>query len=102
MIIRSPTFKLLRGLNLNEGPGSDIIPPIFFVRFTDSLTQPMKLVFNRSYSIFSTEWKKANVVPIHKNFLKTEITNYRPISILNVLSKCFKIIVLNHIYHTIL
>ena len=33
------------------------------------------------------EWKMSNVIPIHKSWGKTEANNYRPISLLCIISK---------------
>ena len=39
---------------------------------------------------FSTEWKKANVVPVHKKGDKKILKNYRPISLLPIAGKIFE------------
>ena len=38
-------------------------------------------------SVFPSKWKEAKVVPLHKNGPQEEVNNYRPISILPVMSK---------------
>ena len=38
-------------------------------------------------SVFPSKWKEAKVTPLHKNGPHEEINNYRPISVLPVLSK---------------
>lgn len=95
--------KLLKNLDLNKGPGSDGLPPILFVSCMKSLAMPIALIFNRCISCgyFPKIWKTAHIVPVHKKGLKTAIPNYRPISILNVLSKLFEKVVHQHIYSTI-
>ena len=42
---------------------------------------------------FPSLWKFANVTPVHKKDAKCELTNYRPISILPVMSKVLEMIV---------
>ena len=56
--------------------------------------------FNNSVysSIFPTELKKADIVPIHKKKSKFDIKNYRPVSILPVLSKIFERCMFDQIY----
>ena len=38
-------------------------------------------------SVFPSKWKEAKVTPLHKNGPHEEVNNYRPVSILPVLSK---------------
>ena len=38
-------------------------------------------------SMVPNEWKHAKVIPIHKSGLRSKTDNYRPISILPILSK---------------
>ena len=47
-----------------------------------------------SEGIIPTEWKAAKVTPLHKSGPRTELENYRPISVLPALSK-----ILEHIVH---
>lgn len=92
--------KLLKSLDCSKGAGSDCIPPIFFAKTTQSLADPLCRIFNICFDIgyFPEVWKTANIVPIHKKGTKLLIDNYRPISILNVLSKVMERIVHNNIY----
>ena len=39
---------------------------------------------------FSTEWKKANVVPVHEKGDQQILKNYRPISLLPIYGKFFE------------
>ena len=56
------------------------------------LTYPMKWVK------FPTGWKQANVVPIYKKGDKVLINNYRPVSLLSIISKCLEHCIFNKIY----
>ena len=47
---------------------------------------------------FPDSWSTARVTPIYKNGEKDEKSNYRPISILHVISKLFEKLVLNPLY----
>ena len=53
---------------------------------------PLSLLFNNSINNgkFPQLFKHATVIPIHKKGPKDEISNYRPISLLNVFSKIFE------------
>lgn len=64
-----------------------------------SLLRPLEILFNSSISqgIFPELLKTAVVVPIYKAGSNSEIKNYRPISILSVISKIFEYIIKNRI-----
>ena len=53
-----------------------------------SLTKLMNICIERG--AFPTAWKQAKVTPIHKQNSKSDKNNYRPISVLPVLSKVFE------------
>ena len=65
------------------------------------------MIFNKSLQLGSlpSDWKLANVVPVHKKGAKDHVENYRPISPLPIVSKVFERFVLNnikdHLYHVI-
>ena len=64
-------------------------------------------IFNKSLQLGSlpSDWKLANVVPVHKKGAKGHVENYRPISLFPIVSKVFERCVLNsikdHLYHVI-
>ena len=47
---------------------------------------------------FSYQWKKANVVPVHKKSDKQSLKNYRPISLQPIFGKFFERIIYNNIF----
>ena len=47
---------------------------------------------------FPQEWKKANVVPVHKKNDKQLVKNYRPISLLPICGKIFERILYNSLF----
>ena len=52
----------------------------------------LRYMFNQSLSngIFPDDWKSSRVSPIHETGSKDDCGNYRPISILSVVSKIFE------------
>lgn len=95
---------LILKLDGAKSAGSDAIPPIFILNCAASLPRPLEIIFNRSIKegIFPKHWKDAHIVPIHKKSSKAIISNYRPISILNIFSKIFERIVYNNIFSVIM
>ena len=41
--------------------------------------------------VFPINWKKSNIVPVHKEDNKNLIKNYRPINLLSIFNKIFEI-----------
>ena len=58
-----------------------------FVRLTTVFTACLR------ENIWSSLWKEAQVVPVHKKSSRSDPKNYRPISLLSVVGKVFKRIV---------
>ena len=65
------------------------------------LCVPLKIIFDNilETGIFPDQWKEANVTPVHKKNDKQIISNYRPISLLPVLSKVFERIIFKNLYN---
>ena len=55
-------------------------------------TYTLAVIVNSSFTegIFPNALKSARVVPVHKGGSKTEVTNYRPISLLSSFSKIYE------------
>ena len=66
----------------------------------DSLCRPLELIFKDCLTngIFPSDWKKGNIVPVHKKNDKQRLNNYRPISLLPICSKIFERIIFNEIF----
>lgn len=96
-------FNKISKLDSNKGAGPDGIPTYFISKLAVSLQVPLSLIYNTSLlqGSFPDKWKQAAVVPILKNGSKAEVSNYRPISILNVLAKVFESLVYDRLYHHI-
>ena len=64
------------------------------------LSPSLTYLFNLSLekSIFPEEWKSARVTPLFKSGSKTDCNNYRPISVLSIVSKVFERIVYDQVY----
>jgi hypothetical protein len=96
--------KVISGLNVSKANGQDGISNKFIMLLCESLSEPLTEFFNYSLrnGIFPTKWKSANVVPIFKKGDNTLPTNYRPVSLLNCLSKVFEKVVANRLITYIL
>ena len=84
--------KLLSNINSNKANGPDAIHGKILKCCAVSLSYPLSLLFKLSYNTGSipSEWKLANVVPIHKKGSKENVENYRPISLTCLVMKIFE------------
>ena len=62
---------------------------------------PPQLLFKSMLveGIFPEDWKKSNVVPVHKKESKNLIKHYRPISLLPIFSKIFETFIFNSLFN---
>ncbi|CAB3982957.1 Hypothetical predicted protein [Paramuricea clavata] len=81
--------SVLRNLDNNKAHGPDEIPARLLTETAYQIAPSLCLLFNKSLKsgIVPREWKLANVVPIHKKGDKDHAENYRPISLLSLVSK---------------
>lgn len=60
------------------------VPIIFYVKLKDALSLPLSIIFNKSLSegVFPSKWKLNFISPTYKSGNKSDVTNYRPVSII--------------------
>ena len=82
-------LKIIRNLDPNKTHGHDMISFRMVKICDDSICKPLKLIFQSCLESgkFPSEWKKANVVPIHKKGNEQILKNYRPISLFPITGK---------------
>lgn len=90
-------YNILSHLNVRKSSGIDEIPPRLLRECATGISESLSTVFNRSFTSarFPTAWKQALVIPIFKRGDKSSPGNYRPISLLPILSKVLERIVNN-------
>ena len=88
-------------LKSNKGFGPDQISPKFIKFGGHVLITPLTNLFNKSLQCAKVPklWKRANVIPVHKKDSRSLITNYRPVSLLSVMSKMMERIIFKHLYN---
>ena len=87
--------KALQNLQVSKAPGIDNIPSIFLRDGADILSKPITQLVNLSLKLssFPNEGKIAKVKPLFKKGSRLDPKNYRPVSLLPVLSKIFERVV---------
>ena len=105
-LIISPedVLVVLLNLDIHKAVGQDQIPPRLLKECAHQIAPSLSLLFNRSLSEGSLpdEWKLANIVPVHKKGEKTDVVNYRPISLLCIVSKVLERCVLSKLKDNLL
>ena len=81
--------NLLNKLDLNKVTGLDGVAAYFLTISKSSIAPVILLICNLSIQtgIFSYMWKKAKLMPVYKVDDRLEKSNYRPIFIIDVISK---------------
>ena len=80
---------LLKTLDSNKATGPDEIPARLLKVTASTIAPSLCKLFNKSLRLgmVPEEWKLANVVPVFKKGEKDHCENYRPISLLSIVSK---------------
>ena len=92
---------IIKNLNVNKAHGGDQLSIRMIKACVSSISLLFKLIFKSMINEddFPEDWKKSNVVPIHKKESKNLIKNYRHISLLPIFSKVFQRIVFNALFN---
>ena len=88
-----PIYFSFEPTNPVEATGFDKIPPKFVKLSAEVLSTPLSIAINNSlkYGVFPDDAKNASVIPLDKGKPNTnEISNFRPVSILNTFSKIYE------------
>lgn len=93
--------KILKDLNPNKAHGFDSISKKMIQICGDSIVRPLSAIFKNALKsgTFPENWKKGNIVPVHKKSSKQQVNNYRPISLLPIFGKVFEKVIFNNLFN---
>ena len=96
-------FEKMSSLKSCFDPGPDGIPSHFLKLCSPILSLPVSFLFNLSLSsgYFPHRWRLAYIIPLHKSGDRTQVTNYRPISILSPLGKLLECFVSEYLFSSL-
>ena len=85
-------YQELIRLNTNKSTGPDESSGTLLKNCALPIAYPLQLLFNLSFKTGSlpAKWELAHIVPIHKKGDKSNIENYRPISLTCIIFKIFE------------
>ena len=97
----SNVYHLLHGLSSNKATGVDKISSEIIKIAAPAISDSLTYIFNQAItlSFFPHEWKTARVIPLYKNGQRNLPGNYRPISVLPVISKIMERILYDQLYN---
>ena len=103
-ISTSEVVEILRNLDTNKAAGPDEIPARILKKTAEKIAASLAEFCNKSLLLetLPEEWKLANVVPVYKKEKKEHVENYRPVSLLSVVSKVMERCVFNAIKYAVL
>ena len=91
---------LLSTLDLKKAAGDDGVPTRLLRLTAKSIAPHIHHLFNLSlkHGQLPQEWKQATVTPVYKKGNRSLASNYRPISLLSILSKVLERIIFKRLY----
>ena len=101
LFTKDKIVKIIKNLNPNKAHGLDMISICMLKIYGDSFLKPLELIFKSCIESrkLPIEWRKANVVPVHKKYNKQLIESYRPISLLPVSGKILEQTIYNKMFN---
>ena len=92
--------SFLHNLDTSNASGLDGLPSMLLKNCAQQIAPSLCTLFNHSLKCgrLPLEWKSANITPLHKKHLKELAENYRPISLLPIVSKVLERCVYSQFY----
>ena len=90
--------KIIQNLDSNKAHGHNL--SIRLLKICDSVCELLETIFKQALltAVFPSEWKKGNIVPIHKKGDKQNIKKYQPVSLLLICGKIFERLIFNEMF----
>ena len=99
--IKEDDIILIKTLNPNKAHEWDNVFIRMIQQCGKSVIKPLKFLFESSVTagIFPEDWRKGNIIPVHKKEIKNCLKNYRSISLLPIVSKIFERLIFNSLFN---
>ena len=97
----SIVLSFLKKIDEKKATGLDRIPSKLLKMAASIIAPSLTSIFSKSIltGLYPNDWKAAKVTPLLKKGIKSDPNNYRPISVIPVVSKVFEKIVYSQLYH---
>ena len=82
----------MRNIDEKKATGLDMTPSKLSKMAAHIVAPSLTAIFTKSVitGTYPTEWKMARVTPVFKKGVKSDLNNYRPISVIPVVTKVFE------------
>ena len=89
----------ISAINVRKATGPYRIPSNLLKLLKSVISKPLEIIFNASFArgILPNKFKIARVLPVFKNGIQTNMSNYRPISLLSVFNRILEKIMYNRL-----
>ena len=100
-IVEQDVIDAISVLQVNKAVGPDFVSHKMLKETIFSVTTHLCFLFNRSLkeSLFPTQWKISNVLPLFKKGDSSELSNYRPVFLLSCVGKIMERVVFKYVYN---
>ena len=97
-------LKIIQSLDANKAHGYDGISVRMLKLSSPSIIKPPSIIFQNCLksSTFPDDWKKGNIVLVHKKNNKQLVNNYRPVSLLPICSKISGNVIFDSIFNFVI
>jgi hypothetical protein len=94
-IIENDIVDAIGEFKVNKSPGADGISSTYALKIKEIVAKPLACLFRRSIvnNEIPLDWKNANITPIFKKGDRSNVENYRPISLTPLFGKVFEKII---------
>ena len=91
----SEILSVLQGLDTKKFAGLNGISALILQQIADIISEPLTLIYNHSLNTgtVSLAWKQSNVTPVHKGGDTRDPSDFRPISVVPVVTKVLEKVV---------
>ena len=98
---QSEIIDILSILKVNKATGPDEISHRMLRQTSKTISLPLCKLFNLSLktNTYPALWKIAHVMPVFKKGDKSQLGNYRPISLVSCVGKSFETILFKNVYN---
>ena len=93
-------LEILLNLDVTKAMGPDGLPASLYKQCASVLYPSITTLFNLCLNVgdIPRDWKVAHIVPVYKKGLRNNVSNYRPVSLLNIIGKVLEKCIFQYVF----